>query len=174
MKIRRFNKAGMILVAIGCLIALIAVLTVHLIDDDTRSLVRSAVVLDEPVLLPENEGKIVIVRGKLAADAQVQEPIFGFSFDSPVVECVTQSYNSHREAALHGTGKVKWGWDFDSSQIHTSPARIGELEVDEELVALLPTSVAVRREDLRGEDFEQFYVLEGDGALSFHRLISEI
>ncbi len=71
---------------------LTAVLLLTLTNANAISTVKSAVILEEPVIYPENEGKAVILKGKITVREPVTEPIFGFTFQSPVVTCESEQY----------------------------------------------------------------------------------
>ncbi len=165
MKNNRISKMGIVLVCMGVLITVVFMAAVCLERIGTVSLVRSAILLEEPVLLPENEGKIVILQGTLTSEAKVQEPIFGFAFDAPVVECITQIYKGYRTAGPHGTGGMEWDWKNQDTAVYISAALMGEFELDPRLLAQVPTHVEVKTSELAAMGIEHLFVAgEGDTA----------
>ena len=63
-------------------------------DRDMRTIVENElVVLDTPDLLPENNGKLVLINGFLSSDdTKLEDPFFGISVVSPQLSRVVQMY----------------------------------------------------------------------------------
>ncbi len=126
-------------------------------------LIESAIVLDEPILLPENEGEIVIIEGIMTVNASLQEPVFGFCFDVPVVRMTAEQYTYKKNHNRYTPGTGRWEWVFDSEQACTTPAFIGEFELDSALLSQIPTPVSVTHKDVEGQFPSLFFTTEDRG-----------
>ncbi len=143
--------------------ALAGILSVTVFSSTPARMIKSATtVLDEPILLPENEGKVVIVRGTVTVKTPIVEPIFGFSFDSPVVEVVTETYTYSKNTNRYTPGVGNWQWTRTSTQTLRTTAFIGELALDEALAARIPTDGYATAEDVWGQIPPACHVLPGE------------
>ncbi len=144
-----------ILIVIGGFFLLAFVL--GLLSDSTgnRELLRNAVWLDSPTVLPENEGKTVVIRGKLAGD-DVTDPKSGITFDSPIVLCLVEKYNyNYIRYSSH------WDWEYNDKIRLASTVRIGEFILDAPLTEHIPMTESP--DDLQAHLPVGYFVTEVDG-----------
>ena len=106
-------------------------------DRDMRTIVENElIVLDTPDLLPENNGKLVLINGFLSSDdTELEDPFFGISVVSPQLSRVVQMYQweeresgntNNREYNYHGVWSTYLipSKNFHDSFWHTNPTEM--------------------------------------------------
>ena len=84
MKKKLLSGCGCLLVMIAVFFAFAGVSMIFVNRGILPEIEKNMVILDKPVVLPENEGKLVLVRGKAASEQEyVVDPIFGVTAKSP-------------------------------------------------------------------------------------------
>ncbi len=96
----------------------------------------AAILLDEPIALPENEGKLVIVQGELVMIEPATCSQLGIVFDSPVINRHSESFRSRYRRGKH--------WRNVNTLPLTGRASVGDLEIDSALLALLDADTDIR------------------------------
>lgn len=71
---------------------------------------KNAVYLENAKILPENEGKVVILKGSLTLLEEARDPKFGLIFDSPYVRRYGEEYKDQGK-----DGKVDMRWVINNS-----------------------------------------------------------
>ena len=128
------NTGKIILIVLG--IALIALGVKGLMDiPRQQSALDAAVYLTDPLVLPENEGKLVIVHGKAEMIAPAYDEELKLTIDSIKAarykEIYKQTSNTDKE--------LKWEWVSQGQQTLLGKARIGEFDLDADLLNAFPT-----------------------------------
>ncbi len=131
------------------------------------TMIRSAVVLEEPVLKPENEGKVILLHGKIEARTPVEEPVFGLTFDSPVVFMWEAAYAFDKNDIYYSPGAGEHYWKKQSEHVYTTDATLGEFRIDSRLLSLINTPVSVNGTHLSDTLPPSCYIYEDDGRLYF-------
>lgn len=112
----------------------------NVIPDEGRRIEDSTYV-DDAQVLPENEGKRVIIAGRVEADSRVTDPDMGFTFPSPVAMRTVER--------LKYSSAIGWKWETIYEESTTSDfkgatfaesATLGEFTLDPALVQRLPGS----------------------------------
>ncbi len=146
-----------LLIALGFFLLLIALFGALVSHPDDKRIVRSAVVLEKPILLPENEGKTVIIEGALTGETPVTEDLFSMTFDAPLVKRYDEVYAYER-----GTRTGHWDWKEDQVKVFHKTLSIGEFELDEELIMRIPTPVSLTEAELKSQLPPSIYVFPDD------------
>lgn len=71
---------------------------------------KNAVYLENAKILPENEGKVVILKGSLTLLEEARDPKFGLIFDSPYVRRYGEEYKNQGK-----DGKIDMRWVINNS-----------------------------------------------------------
>lgn len=127
------NIGKIILLVLG--IALIALGIKNLADlPGQNATLEAAVYLDEPVVLPENEGKMVIIHGKPEMTAPAYDEELGLTLDT------IKAYRYAEEYKLTSSEKLeyKYGWVAKGQKSIIGKASLGEFALDEKTLIGLP------------------------------------
>ena len=115
-----------ILIVLG--VALLALGVKGLMDiPGQQAMLNAAVYLDEPVVLPENEGKLVIIHGKPEMTAPAYDEELGLTLNT------IKAYRYDEEYKLKSSEKLlyKYGWVSKGSKGIVGKASLGEFALDE-------------------------------------------
>lgn len=127
------NIGKIILLVLG--IALIALGIKNFADLPGQSdMLEAAVYLDEPVVLPENEGKMVIIHGKPEMTAPAYDEELGLTLDA------IKAYRYAEEYKLTSSEKLayQYGWVAKGQKSIVGKASLGEFALDEKTLIALP------------------------------------
>ena len=127
------NIGKIILLVLG--IALIALGLKNFADLPGQSdMLEAAVYLDEPVVLPENEGKMVIIHGKPEMTAPAYDEELGLTLDA------IKAYRYAEEYKLTSSEKLayQYGWVAKGQKSIVGKASLGEFALDEKTLIALP------------------------------------
>ncbi len=117
--------AGVLLLALGvCLFAFAPAQNTYL---------KSAVFLKEPVVLPENNGKLVVLRGTVETAEAAYDATYGLTLDTPLAIRYDESYNKSL-----ANGAWYWAWEEQSTTTIRGKAKVGGFELDAEILRYLP------------------------------------
>lgn len=120
------NIGKIILLVLG--VALIALGIKNFADLPGQSdVLEAAVYLDEAVILPENEGKMVIIHGKPEMTAPAYDEELGLTLDT------IKAYRYAEEYKLTSSEKLeyKYGWVAKGQKSIVGKASLGEFALDE-------------------------------------------
>ena len=110
---KRISIGGCCMVIIGVFCLFLSLVAFWQMGGFGSELERDLVILDRPVVLPENEGKLVAVIGDVTAkDEYIVDPYFGIKVKSPVLRRQVMMYQ----------------WDKDSNDDSYRGAWSGKLE----------------------------------------------
>ena len=122
-----------ILLVLG--VALIALGVKGLMDiPGQKAMLEAAVYLDEPVILPENEGKLVILHGKPEMTAPAFDEELGLTLDTIKAYRYAEEYKLTSSEQL----EYKYGWVARGQKSIMGKASVGEFALDEKTLAGLP------------------------------------
>lgn len=123
------NKGKIILIVLG--IALIALGGKALMDIPAqKAVLENAVYLDEPVVLPENEGKLVIIHGKPEMTAPACDEELGLTLNTIKAYRYAEEYKqTSREKNV-----FKYGWVSRGQKGIAGEASVGEFALDEKTI----------------------------------------
>lgn len=122
-----------ILIVLG--VALIALGVKGLMDiPGQKAMLEAAVYLDEPVILPENEGKLVILHGKPEMTAPAFDEELGLTLDTIKAYRYAEEYKLTSSEQL----EYKYGWVARGQKSIMGKASVGEFALDEKTLAGLP------------------------------------
>lgn len=122
-----------ILIVLG--VALIALGVKGLMDiPGQKAMLEAAVYLDEPVILPENEGKLVILHGKPEMTAPAFDEELGLTLDTIKAYRYAEEYKLTSSEQL----QYKYGWVAKGQKSIMGKASVGEFALDEKTLAGLP------------------------------------
>lgn len=127
------NIGKIILLALA--VVLIALGVKALMDVPGRNAIwEDAVYLDEPVVLPENEGKLVIIHGKPEMTAPAYDEELGLTLNS------IRALRYQEEYKLISSEKLnyQYGWVSRGSEGIVGAANLGEFELDEKTLLAFP------------------------------------
>lgn len=122
-----------IIAAVGAVIIWLSLL--GLMDaPQYKDIIGSAVYLDEPVLRPENEGKMVVIHGNVEMTAPAYDEELGLTIDSVKAYRYAERYaQTSAEKSIY-----KYNWVADGSETIVGKASLGEFALDEETLAGFP------------------------------------
>ena len=122
----------MILIALG--VALIALGVKGLMDvPGQQAALKNAVWLEEPAVLPENEGKLVVIHGVPAMMEPVHDTDFGLTLNTlKAIRYVEEYAMTSREDPIE-----TYTWASRGSKGLTGKASLGAFELDEKLLHAL-------------------------------------
>ena len=127
------NIGKIILLVLG--IALIALGIKNFADLPGQSdMLEAAVYLDEAVILPENEGKMVIIHGKPEMTAPAYDEELGLTLDTIKAYRYAEEYKLTNSEQL----EYKYGWVAKGQKSIVGKASVGEFALDEKTIAGLP------------------------------------
>lgn len=122
-----------ILLVLGAAIAALAIAGLAGIPGQ-RAALEEAVYLDEPVVLPENEGRRVIIHGKVEMTGPAYDAQLGLTLQTPKAF----RYNEQYQKTGTEDGQQTYDWVSRGTATVTGAARVGEFHLANELTALLP------------------------------------
>ena len=127
------NAGKIILIVLG--IALIALGIKGLMDiPGQKVILEAAVWLDESVVLPENEGKLVIVHGTPEMLAPVYDEELKLTIDSIKAYRYKETYKQ----TSYTDEERKWEWVTGTQTSLVGEAKIGEFELDADILIAFP------------------------------------
>ena len=127
------NIGKIILLVLG--IALIALGIKNFADLPGQSdMLEAAVYLDEAVVLPENEGKMVIIHGKPEMTAPAYDEELGLTLDTIKAYRYAEEYKLTNSEQL----EYKYGWVAKGHKSIVGKASLGEFALDEKTLIGLP------------------------------------
>ena len=123
------NKGKIILIVLG--LALIALGGKALMDIPAqKAVLENAVYLDEPVVLPENEGKLVIIHGKPEMTAPAYDEELGITLNT----IKAYRYDEEYKQTSSEKGVFKYGWVSRGQKGIAGEASVGEFALDEKTI----------------------------------------
>jgi len=123
------NKGKIILIVLG--IVLIALGGKTLMDIPAqKAVLENAVYLDEPVVLPENEGKLVIIHGKPEMTAPAYDEELGITLNT----IKAYRYDEEYKQTSREKGVFKYGWVSRGQKGIAGEASVGEFALDEKTI----------------------------------------
>ena len=135
---------------------------------DNQEIIKDAVYVADGKVLPENEGKVVIVNGTLDAPLPFIDEQTGIELNS----IVAYRHVEKAQVALGSDGKEDtWSWDSTISENDLGGSKklvapgvtLGEFEVAEILMQPVPTFGELDEFNI-GEDYDvEWYIFEDDG-----------
>jgi len=138
------NIKKIVLLALAAVMAALGVGAVGTIGG-TSEYLESAVYLESPVLLPENEGKLVIISGTVEMTAPAYDPEYGITIQSPNAMRYTEQYSSmvkdSGDDEDEGSIEYEWDWRPHGTNVDLmGGAKLGEFELDTEVVKFFPNA----------------------------------
>jgi hypothetical protein len=122
-----------ILIVLG--VALIALGVKGLMDiPGQKAMLEAAVYLNEPVVLPENEGKLVILHGKPEMTAPAYDEELGLTLDTIKAYRYAEEYKQTSGEQL----EYKYAWVSKGQKSIMGKASVGEFALDEKTLVGLP------------------------------------
>ena len=123
------NKGKIILIVLG--IVLIALGGKTLMDIPAqKAVLENAVYLDEPVVLPENEGKLVIIHGK----PEMTDPVYDEELGITLNTIKAYRYDEEYKQTSGEKGVFKYGWVSRGQKGIAGKASVGEFALDEKTI----------------------------------------
>lgn len=138
---------GIIMIAVGAIV-LFSGIRGHFAAPEIEDTLKDAVYIEDGRVLPENEGKLVVVSGKLESETPLVDSLTGMEFSYP---CVTRRVDVYEKSVRDG--EITWNWDavdFDYSKegggINTpslvsttlvAPTKIGEFNIADSFIVTL-------------------------------------
>ena len=127
------NIGKIILIVLG--VALIALSVKSLMGiPGQQAALESAVYLDEPKVLPENEGKLVIIHGVPEMIAPAYDAELKITIDSIKAYRYKETYKQ----TGYTDDEQKWEWVSGGQTSLVGEAKIGEFELDEGILIAFP------------------------------------
>ena len=103
--------------------------------DDIAAALEEAVVLESPVVLEENEGKLVVLYGVPVMTASVYDEELRLTLET----IKALRYNESYECTGTEEGKTTWEWVSKGMKTLFGKAKLGEFSLDETVLKGLPT-----------------------------------
>lgn len=123
------NKGKIILIVLGAV--LIALGGKGLMDiPEQKAVLGNAVYLDEPVVLPENEGKLVIIHGKPEMTAPAYDEELGITLNT----IKAYRYDEEYKQTSREKGKFKYEWVSRGQKGIAGEASVGEFVLDKKTI----------------------------------------
>jgi len=127
------NIGKIILLALG--VALIALSAKALMEvPGQQAALESAVYLDEAVVLPENEGKLVIIHGT----PEMIAPAYDAELKITINSIKAYRYKETYKQTGYTDEERKWEWVSGGQTSLVGEAKIGEFELDEGILIAFP------------------------------------
>jgi len=127
------NIGKIILIVIG--VALIALSIKGLMDiPGQQAALDAAVYLDEPVVLPENEGMLVIIHGT----PEMIAPAYDAELKITINSIKAYRYKETYKQTGYTDEERKWEWVSGGQTSLVGEAKIGEFELDEGILIAFP------------------------------------
>lgn len=97
-------------------------------------ILEEAVWLEEAVVLPENEGKLVIIHGEVEMTKPVYDEELGLTLNT------VSAYRCDEEYRQTGfsSDERKWDWAPNGQKSLVGEAMIGEFELDDKILSVFP------------------------------------
>jgi len=134
-------------------IALIALAAKSFMDIPRSTAVfEDAVYLDEPVVLPENEGKFVVIHG----DAVMTQPAYDEELGLTIQTIKAYRYAEKYKEVSVKDGVHTWNWQTQMQQTLVGEATIGGFELDEKSLNAFPVDTDKYYEDFDVQEIEQY------------------
>ena len=95
-----------------------------------KAVLENAVYLDEPVVLPENEGKLVIIHGKPEMTAPAYDEELGITLNT----IKAYRYDEEYKQTSGEKGVFKYGWVSRGQKGIAGEASVGEFALDEKTI----------------------------------------
>ena len=154
------NKAKLIgrivLVALGAFIVWLSVR--GLMDAPLyKEVLGSAVYLEEPVVLPENEGKMVIIHGKPEMIAPVYDEEIGITINAFKAYRYDEEY---KQTAWKGN-RTAYNWAPIGQKSLAGEASLGEFVLDEKTIIAFPADVDYEDFDMAEIEANGYNVSQG-------------
>lgn len=102
--------------------------------DDVRAAIEGAVELESAVALPENEGRLVILRGAPEMTAPVYDEELALTLDTVKALRYKEVYKKVKNEG----GKSTWDWTAAGMQTLVGGAKVGEFTLSDEMIAAFP------------------------------------
>lgn len=127
------NIGKIILLVLG--VVLIALGVKSFVDlPGQNAVLEAAVYLDEAVILPENEGKLVIIHGQVEMTA----PIFDETLELTLRTPKAYRYDEEYRRTENTDEKTTWDWVSRGTETLVGGARLGGFELDEKILIAFP------------------------------------
>lgn len=123
-----------ILLALGAVFIALGIKSIIDIPGQEKIL-ETAVYLDEPRVLSENEGKLVIIHGKPEMTAPAYDHELKLTLDTIKAYRYREIYKRTEDTEE----KIKWEWVADGQTTFLGKARIGDFDLDESILSAFPT-----------------------------------
>ena len=123
-----------ILLALGAVFIALGIKSIVDIPGQEKIL-ETAVYLDEPRVLSENEGKLVIIHGK----PEMTAPAFDHELKLTLDTIKAYRYREIYKRTEDTDEKIKWEWVADGQTTFVGKARIGDFDLDESILSAFPT-----------------------------------
>ena len=132
---RKVKLVGRILlIALGVLIVWFGVNSLIVVVE-VRQTLGQAVYLEEPVALPENEGKTVIIHGKVEMTEPAYDDELGLTLDT----IKAFRYDEEYESAYNEDDEMVYKWRTKEMKSFVGKAKMGEFELDASVLSVFPT-----------------------------------
>jgi len=126
------KKNQLILLAVGVVLLALGILLFAFAPAQNAYL-KSAIYLEEPVILPENNGKLVILHGQVEATETAYDATYGLSIDAPLAIRYDEVYDK-----TYVNEAWQWGWAEQGTETVMGKAKLGGFELDAEILRRLP------------------------------------
>ena len=129
-------------------------------------IIGSAILLDEPVVLPENEGKVIVIQGKVQMVKPAYDEELGITLNT------IHAYRYDEEYIYIGKkdDEDTWDWSTTGTKAIVGEAVIGEFQLDEKILYCFPVAhdySDFNRQETSGyaigmsNDVQRTYLLDG-------------
>lgn len=136
-----------ILLVLGITLIALSVKSFTSIPGSTAAL-DAAIYLNEPVVLPENEGKLVVIHG----DAEMTAPAYDEELGLTLNTIKAYRYAEEYKEVSVKDGKHTWDWQTQMQKTLTGEAVIGEFELDEKTLNAFPIDTDKYYEDFDAQE----------------------
>lgn len=126
------KKSKLMLLAAGALLLVLGV-CLFAFAPAQNTYIKTAVVLDEPVVLPENDGKLVLLHGKPEMTKAAYDAAYGLTLETPLAIRHDQVYH-----ASYINEALTWTWTTEKSEAVLGSVKLGDFELDAAIVRLFP------------------------------------
>ena len=180
---KKYLSIGNIICGILTFALLAATISLFAQVEASMPLIKSAVVITDGKVLPENEGKLVLVSGNVTADGSiVRDPVFDVTVQSPYLERIVEVFqweeDSDGDSYMEWSRKISYSSTsnprskpFDDMSFY-STAKVGEFELSPEHLDKL-SEIAVDVKDLEPsydaniDTFNTYYYYSTDPSSAF-------
>ena len=123
------NKGKIILIVLGAVLIVLGGKGLMEIPAQ-KAVLENAVYLDEPVVLPENEGKLVIIHGKPEMPAPAYDEELGITLNT----IKAYRYDEEYKQTSREKGKFKYEWVSRGQKGIAGEASVGEFVLDKKTI----------------------------------------